>query len=135
MTDILVLNGGGLLDQSAGLSDVLKGITLYPELVNVLLVSDDGDAFSAVDFPNDFLSDEVLDFDGLVVVDDVDEDGEMRVCESHLELIARGDSSDHVFNVRGHGLNGTLLLSSAEPHCINQTYFARALWCQSWTSS
>ena len=119
MADILVLDGSGLLDQSAGLCDVLEGVSLDPELVDVLLVSDDGDAFSAINFSNDFLTDEVLDLDGLVVVNDVHQDGEMGIGESHLELVARGNSSNHVFNMRGHGLHGTFLLSGPEPHCIN----------------
>jgi len=30
------------------------------------------------------------------VVDDVDDDREMRVCEDHLELVPNTDSSEHV---------------------------------------
>jgi hypothetical protein len=43
-------------------------------------------------------------------------DGEMCVGESHSEFVSLLDSSEHVLDVGGNGLNGTSLFSGGEPH-------------------
>jgi hypothetical protein len=102
---------------------------LNPDLIFFLFFSGDGDSFKSVDFSNQFFSNEIFDFDGVVSVDDIGLDGEMGISVSHFEFVSLGDSSDHISDVGGDGGDGAFLFSGSEPHCNYYfLYFGRKLW-------
>lgn len=57
----------------------------------------------------------VADLNSLVVVGEVDVDGEMRVCEAQAVLEAGGDASHHVVNVALESAHAGQLLAVAVP--------------------
>jgi len=85
-----------LLDSGAALGDFLEVDSLESEVVLLLFLSGDEDSFGSVDAFVDLEAQEVLDFQSLSSLDDVDDDREMGVGEHHSELVSGGDSDDHV---------------------------------------
>lgn len=68
-----------------------------------------------LDLADNLLTEEVADLEALALVGRVDVDGEMSVDELHLELVALGDSDDHVLDVGHDGANAGSVLGEAEP--------------------
>lgn len=112
LSDILVADTADLLDVGGALGDVLDAVSGELELVLDVLGSLDVDAGPHVDPSDDLLANEVSDLNleavGLLVLLDVDVDGEMGIDVSHLVLEALGDTDDQVVLPRvsstAHGL-------------------------------
>ena len=115
-TDILISDSAGLVDQSTGLRDIFKRVTLNVELSVIFFIFFDGDTFTGIDLSNKFFSNKVLDFDDFFVGMNEKIDGEMGRGKSHLELVTLSNTSDHILNVRENSCNNTLLLSGTKPH-------------------
>ena len=95
-SQVLILNDCGLLDSGATLRDFLEVDALKSEVVLLFFLSGDEDSFGGVNALVDLESQEVLDFQSLSSLDDVDDDGEMGIGEHHSEFVSGGDSDDHV---------------------------------------
>ncbi len=128
LTAIFVFNSCWLLNKGAGLWDIFQRVTNYPELINVFFVSDDGNTLFAINFSHNLFTNKVFNFHWFVIVDNVNQNWEMCISKSHLEFVTSGDTSNHVFDMRWQGLNGTFLFSCSEPHLLRIIYFERALW-------
>ncbi len=115
-TQVLVLDDGGLLDAGADLGHLLEVDALKGQVVLLLFLSGDEDTFGGVDSLVDLETQEVLDLEGLAAVEDVDDDREMGVGEDHAELVADGDSGDHVADDAAHGTEHCVSLLLLEPH-------------------
>ena len=86
LSDVLVLDGGWLLDQGSALGDLLDVVTFKDQLVLLRLAVGDGDTGNHADFPDVLLSQEVSDlYQGSFFTDGAI-DGEMSVYSSHLVL-------------------------------------------------
>lgn len=84
LTDILVLDGGRLLDQSRRAGHGLDVDALQDQLVLLLGRVDDGHARSHVHLADVLLAQEVTDLDHAVVLGGHAVDGEMGVHGTHL---------------------------------------------------
>jgi len=115
LTDILVLDGGGLLDVGSGLGDVAEIVTDQGDLILLLLGVEDGDTLQHRDLHDDLLTQEVADLDGLLIIGNNDVDGEMGVDEAHLVLVTLGDTNDHVVNQGADGAEASNVLALAVP--------------------
>ncbi len=107
------------MNKSTGLTYVLQGSSLNPELINILLFFLNGYSFPCLYLSHYLFSDKVLDFDGLVSIGNIGHDWEMLVGQSHSEFKASGDTSDHIFNMRSYRGNRAFLFSGPEPHFLN----------------
>jgi len=115
LTDILVLDGGGLLDVGSGLGDVVKIVTDQGDLILLVLGVEDGDALQHGNLHDDLLTQEVADLDGLLIIGNNDVDGEMGVDETHLVLVTLGDTDDHVVDQGADGAEASDVLALAVP--------------------
>ena len=105
LTNILVLNGGGLLDLGAGqrhLGDVNAGeLDLILDVVGTGVLN----TVEEVDSSHSLLTQKVADLHSLLAaggnVGHVD--GKVSIAESHLVLVALGHASEHVVDVGRHG--------------------------------
>lgn len=52
----------------------------------------------------------------LASIEDVSDDGEMCICQHHLEFVAGGDSADHVANGSSDRSQNGSLLAPLVPH-------------------
>jgi len=102
-TDILVLNEDGLMDKSAGKRNVVKIVSFNGDFVLDVFLLGDLDAFKHIDLSVEFLTNEILNFDGLAVLGDVGVDWEMCIGESHLVFVSLGDTNDHISDVGSNG--------------------------------
>lgn len=107
LSDILVSNLAALLDIRRALGDILNGVAAKDKLILLSLGNFDIDA-RAHDHPaDDFLANEVPDLHfgaaSLLVLLEVDVDGEMGVDVSELVEVALGDTDDEVVKERPHG--------------------------------
>jgi hypothetical protein len=115
-TQVLVLDDGGLLDAGADLRHFFEVDALKGQVVLLFFLSGDEDTFGGIDSLVDLETQEVLDFEGLAAVEDVDDDREMGVGEDHAELVADGDSGDHVADDASDGTEHCVSLLLLEPH-------------------
>jgi len=116
LTLVLVSDLAHLADSGAGLGE--KTVVNAVEDEFILDVLGEEDLASGVELDQvRFLStQEVLDFDLLLVLGDDGSDGEMRMDKSHLVAEALGDSSDHVVDMGLDGGDGTSLSVAGIPH-------------------
>lgn len=105
-----------MVDHSSGLGDLLDVVTGEDDLILDLGGAVDLDAGEHLDDTLELLTKEVVDVDLLLVLRDEAVDGEMRIDETHLVLVAVGDASDHVLDVSGDGADGGDGLAGSEPH-------------------
>lgn len=115
-TQILVLDDGRLLDAGADLRDFFEVNALKGEVVLFFFLSGDEDTFGSIDSLVDLETEEVLDFESLASVEDVDDDREVRVGEDHAELVADSDSGNHVADDASDGTEYCISLLLLEPH-------------------
>jgi hypothetical protein len=115
LTDILVLDGGSLLDVGSGLGDVGKIVSDEGDLVLLVLGVEDGDTLQHGDLHDDLLTQEVADLNGLLIIGNNDVDGEMGVDEAHLVLVTLGDTDDHVVDQRADGAEASNVLALSVP--------------------
>jgi hypothetical protein len=115
LSDILVLDGGRLLDEGCGLRDCLDGVSGDDELVLLFLAVLALDSIVHANAADEFLAQEVTDFDQAASLRDGAIDGEMSVDSAHLVLVAVGDALDQVLDVRADSAHGGQLLLLAEP--------------------
>ena len=115
-TQILVLDDGRLLDAGADLRDFFEVNALKGEVVLFFFLSGDEDTFGSVNSLVDLETEEVLNFESLASVEHVDDDREVRVSEDHAELVADGDSGDHVADDASDGTKHCVSLLLLEPH-------------------
>lgn len=117
LSDILVSHSADLLDIGGALGDVLEGVTREDELVLLVLGDLDLDTGLHGHPSDELLADEVSDLNlpqvRLVVLVQVDVDGEMGVDVSHLVLEALGDADNQVVDVGAHGSEGSDILADA----------------------
>jgi len=114
-TDIFVFNQTRLVDLSAGKRNVVQVGSFDDKFILDFFLSGDLDTFEHVDLSDDLFTQEVLDFDGFVVVADEGVDGEMGISESHFISVTLGNTVHHVSDLRRDGGNTGLLLSLAHP--------------------
>jgi len=120
LSDILVADSADLLDVGSGLRDLLEIVTGELELVLDVLGSLDIDTVGQDDATDDLLAQEVSDLNlhavGLVVLLEVDVDGEMGVDVAHLVLVALGDTDDHVVDESADGTESGDVLAGTVVH-------------------
>ena len=87
LPDVLVLHGGGLLDEGGGLGHGLDGITGHNELVLLVLGVLALDARGHAHAADELLAEEVTDLDEGAGLGDGAVDGEMGVHSAHLVLV------------------------------------------------
>lgn len=114
LTDILVLDEAGLVDESSGETDVLEVVAGDDDLVLDAGALDLA-AVSHLDVADTLLAEEVVDGEDGVVLDGVARDREVSVDEAHLVLEALGDTGDHVSDVGQDGLDASTLLTVRHP--------------------
>merc|ERR1719383_133832 len=114
LSDILVLDGGRLLDESGALGHGLDAVSLDDQLVLVAGVLA-GHALVHPHSADKLLAQKVPDLDQSVLLGDGAVNGEMSIHSPHLVLVAPGDSSDHVGNVGADGPDSGQLLAQTEP--------------------
>ena len=90
LSDILVLHGGGLLDQGSGLRDCLDGVSMNNQLVLLGLGVLDHDAIVHPHSTDELLSQEVSHFNQSAALGDGAGDGKMSIDSSHLVFITLG---------------------------------------------
>jgi hypothetical protein len=115
LTDILVPDGGGLLDVGSRLGDVAEVVTDQGDLILLVLGVEDSDALQHGDLHDDLLAQEVADLDGSLIIGDNNVDGEMGVDEAHLVLVTLGDTDDHVVDQGADGAEASNVLALAVP--------------------
>lgn len=115
LTDILVSDGGRLLDEGSGQGNGFDVVTLQDQFVLLLGRVDHGHTGLHLDAPDVLLAEEVTDLDQAVVLADDAVDGEMGMYGAHLVLESLGDALDHVLNVGTDGADGGDLLLGTEP--------------------
>jgi len=101
LSDILILNSAGLLNERACLRNIVQVDALYGKGGNIVFRSDDLRLAECLDGSRDLLTDEVLNIERGAVVVHNSLDREMRVREPHLVLEARRDTAQHVLDARG----------------------------------
>ena len=126
-TQILVLDDGRLLDAGADLRDFFEVNALKGEVVLFFFLSGDEDTFGSIDSLVDLETEEVLDFESLASVEDVDDDREVGVGQHHAELVADGDSGDHVADDAAHGAEHCVSLLLLEPHAEPESWLVGPL--------
>lgn len=92
LTDILILDGRGLLDVCGRKGNSLDVITFKDQFILLFRRVDDFDSFLHANTTDVFLSQEVTDFDERVVLRDDAVDGEMGMYCTHLVLESLGDT-------------------------------------------
>lgn len=102
LSDILVANQGGLVDESGRSRNELQIGSLDDDLVLLVIGLSDSATVEHIQRSDDLLADEVSDLDGLSVVEDVGVDGEMRISESELMDKSLLDTGEHVLDVRNN---------------------------------
>lgn len=116
LSDILVANTADLLDVGGTLGDVLDAVSGELELILDVLGGLNVDTGPHVDPSDDLLANEVSDLNleavGILVLLNVDVDGEMGVDVSHLVLEALGDTDDQVVLVQSVPLSHVLALAT-----------------------
>ena len=90
LPDVLVLDGGGLLDEGGALADGLQVVARHDELVLLLLGVLALDALVHAHAPDELLAEEVAHLDQGAGLGDGAVDGEMGVDGAHLVLVALG---------------------------------------------
>jgi hypothetical protein len=116
LSNILISDQSGLVDQSARQGDVVQVVSFDGDLILDILLLGDLNTLEHLNPSVVSLTNEILNFDGLVVLGDVGVDWEMGISESHFVLVALDDTVDHVSDVRSDGDGGGFLLSLGEPH-------------------
>jgi len=116
LSDILVLDQSRLMDEGARQRNVVKIVSFDGDFILNILLLGDLDTIKHGNSSVVFLTNEILNFDSLVILGDVGVNGEMGISESHLIFVALGDTDDHVSDVRSNGDARSLLLSLGEPH-------------------
>ena len=98
-TNVLVFDGGGLLNKSGGSADIFYIISLDHDLVLVAgwLA---GHSWQEINTSHELLTEEVVYLNMGVVINNVDVDGEMSVGRFHLVSVSLENSSEHVVDVR-----------------------------------
>ena len=114
LTDILVLDEAGLVDESSGETDVLEVVAGDDDLILDAGALDLA-AVSHLDVADTLLAEEVVDGEDGVVLDGVARDREVSIDEAHLVLEALGDTGDHVSDVGQDGLDASTLLTVRHP--------------------
>lgn len=114
-TAILVLGSGRLLDHGSRLGNVFDGRSAEDDFV-LLVGGLDGDIPGHFNATNALLTHIITDFNGLLVIDDGNVNGEMAVSRAHLELEALGDTLDHILDVGADGTNTGEILALTEPN-------------------
>ena len=92
LSDILVLDGGALLDSGSGLGDGLNVVSGDVELILHFLGDFDGDALGHGDDAEELFTQEVSDFEDGAALDDGAVDGEMGVGGSQLVAETESDT-------------------------------------------
>lgn len=117
LSDILVSDSADLLDIGGALGDVLQRVAEQDELVLLVLGDLDIDTLGHRHPSDNLLANEVSDLNlpqaGLLVLVEVDVDGEMGVDVAHLVLEAFRDTDDQVVDERANGSEGGDILASA----------------------
>ena len=126
-SQVLVLDDCGLVDAGAHLGHFLEVNALQSEVVLLLLLSGDEDSFGSVDALVDLEPQEVLDFESLASVEDVDDDREVGVGQHHAELVADSDSGDHVADDAAHCAEHCVSLLLLEPHAEPESWLVGPL--------
>jgi len=120
LSDILVADSADLLDVGSALGDLLEVVTGELQLVLDVLGSLDLDTVGHNDTANELLAQEVSDLNlhaaSLVVLLEVDVDGEMGVDVAHLVLVALGDTNDHVVDDGADGAESGDVLAGTVVH-------------------
>ena len=113
LSDILVADSADLLDVGSALGDLLEVVTGELQLVLDVLGSLDLDTVGHNDTANELLA---LHAASLVVLLEVDVDGEMGVDVAHLVLVALGDTNDHVVDDGADGAESGDVLAGTVVH-------------------
>jgi len=117
LTDILATRDlGDVVDHGSRLRDGVDIIASQDDLILLLLRTINSDARKHLHNTDELLAKEVVDLDLLLVLADTAVDGEVSVNETHLVLVALGDTDDHVLHVTGNSADAGNSLASSEPH-------------------
>ena len=117
LTDILATRDlGDVVDHGSRLRDSIDIVASENDLILDRLRAVDGDTREHLDNTNELLTKEVVDADLGLVVADTTVDGEVSVDETHLVLVALGDTDDHVLDMTGDSADAGNGLTSSEPH-------------------
>ena len=115
-TLVLVANFANLADSSTGLRKEMVVNTIEDKFILDVLREIDGAALVELDQVRFLTTQEVLDFNLLLILGDDGSDGEMCMNKSHLVAETLSDSNDHVANVGFDGGDGTSLSVTSIPH-------------------
>lgn len=115
-TEILLLDDGGLMDAGTALRYFFEVDALDCEVVLFFFLSGDEDSLWSINSLVELEPQKVFNFEGFAVVEDVDGDREVGVCEDHLEFVADGDSGNHVADDTSHCAEYCVSLLLLEPH-------------------
>jgi len=121
LTNILVLNGGGLLDVGSRLGDISQVVTGQDDLILLVLGDNDLDTLQHGDLEENLLTNKVTDLNRLLIISNNDVDGEMGIDETHLVLVTLGDTNDHVVDQRADGAEASNVLALAVPDSETET--------------
>ena len=117
LTDILATRDlGDVVDHGSRLRDSIDIVASENDLILDLLRAVDGDTREHLDNTNELLTKEVVDADLGLVVADTTVDGEVSVDETHLVLVALGNTDDHVLQMTSNSTNAGNGLASSKPH-------------------
>ena len=115
LSDIFVLDGGRLLDQSSRLGHGLDVIAFQNKFVLERGRVDAVDARFHAHFADNLFTQKVSDFDHILFIVHGDVDGEVSVDGTHSVLVTLGHTFDHVFDVSANSAHQSQLLLGSEP--------------------
>merc|ERR1711937_634253 len=106
LTDIVVLDSGGLLDTCCRLGNGFDVVAVNVELVLLGLGGLDGDTGGHGLLAEELLTQEVADFQKGTPLNNCAVDGEMGIGRAELVSEAKCDTLGHVGDVGAHGADG-----------------------------
>src|SRR3989338_1978789 len=110
LTDILVLNKSSKMDSSSGVGNEFQVVT--GDLNFVLLTCNfNNNTFSHVDLSDSLFTQEVSDFNILLVIRNLTVDWEMRIDKSHLVFVSLSNTNNHVLYMSSNSSDERAFLS------------------------
>ena len=113
---ILILNDCSLLNSGTNLRYLFQIDTLKSNIVLLLFFLGNQNSFWGVNSLVHFESQKVFNLYGVSAFDDVDDYGEMGICQNHLEFVSIGDTVDHVSNGASDSTEDGISLFLLKPH-------------------
>jgi hypothetical protein len=124
LSEILILDNGGLLNPGTTLRNFLEVDALHSDVVLFLLLLDDLDSLRSIDALAHFETQEVLDFDGITIINDIDNNGEMGTGQHHPEFVTTVDTRDHIADDALDGTQQGVSLLFLQPNSELETILA-----------